>query len=76
MPQIANISGSPVLYRDEDGELAEILPGTAAEVKISKDHPKIVADVSAGLIEFGGTKAHAAKTAREKAPVDPVEPTE
>ena len=75
MPNIANISGTPVLYRDDDAEVVEILPGEAAEVKIAKDHPKVVADTNAGLIVFGGTKAQAAKVAREKAPVDPA-PTE
>lgn len=75
MPNIANISGSPVLYRDDDAEVVEILPGEAVDVKIGKDHPKVVADTNAGLIVFGGTKAQASRAAREKAPVDPA-PTE
>lgn len=71
MPNIANISGSPVLLRDDDAEVVEILPGEAAQVKISKDHPSILAHVNAGLIVFGGTAAQAEKVARERAPAVP-----
>ena len=68
MPQIANLSGSPVLFREDDGRLVEILPGEAAPVNASKDHPRIVAHEAAGLIKVGGTEAQAKKAARDQSP--------
>lgn len=76
MVQIANISGSPVLFRSDDAELVEIMPGDAKPVSTSKDHPRVAAYAAAGLIQVGGTEAQAKKVAREKAPIDPSPPPE
>lgn len=73
MPNIANISNAAVLFRDKAGEIVEIAPAEAKQVDVDKDHPRVAAYAKAKLIEVGGTPAQAAKAAREKALVPPVE---
>ncbi len=67
MPNIANTSRSTVVVTSKDGKATSIPSGGTTDFDIDKDAPGNAAEIAAGNIVVGGTKAQAEKIAAQGA---------